>query len=158
VHVSRVVKYFCYQHVTFSRLPAFVYQQTFVILPCSCRWGEIVSGLRPTTGVLFVPHVICECGESLLNWQEITSELEGKAASMPLCPPQIPGARTRASAARGRQLTAWAMLRPYFIIVVKDFGVTKFCPFYQSTDFFCQQNQPFLKKSHPIVFCLEASL
>jgi hypothetical protein len=103
-----------------------------------CLWTAANNGpvIRPS----------CECGESLLNCQGITSELEGKAAAMPLCPPQIPGARTRASAARGRQLTAWAMLRTYFIIVVKDFGVTKFCPFYHSTDFFLSTKSTILEE------------
>jgi hypothetical protein len=31
---------------------------------------------------------------------------------VPLCPPQIPHGLTRASAVRGRRLTAWAMARP----------------------------------------------
>jgi hypothetical protein len=40
-----------------------------------------------------------------------------KSVSVPLCPPQIPHGltrnRTRASAVRGRRLTAWAMARPF---------------------------------------------
>jgi hypothetical protein len=46
-----------------------------------------------------------------------TEELGEKPAPVPLCPPQIPHglnrARTRASAVRGRRLTAWAMARSF---------------------------------------------
>jgi hypothetical protein len=45
-----------------------------------------------------------------------TEELCGKPSPVSLCPPQIPHgltrARTRASAKRGRRLTAWAMALP----------------------------------------------
>jgi hypothetical protein len=50
-------------------------------------------------------------------WQGKTEELGGKPVLVPLCSPQIPHglARvgTRASAARGRRLTARAMARPW---------------------------------------------
>jgi hypothetical protein len=51
------------------------------------------------------------------NWQGKTEELGEKPVPVPLCPPQIPHGltrdRTRASAVRGRRLTAWTMARPY---------------------------------------------
>jgi hypothetical protein len=50
------------------------------------------------------------------NWQGKTEIFERKPVPVPLCPPQIPHGltrnRTRASAVRGRRLTAWAMARP----------------------------------------------
>jgi hypothetical protein len=50
------------------------------------------------------------------NWQGKTEVLGEKPVPVPLCPPQIPHGltryRTRASALRGRRLTAW---RPIFI-------------------------------------------
>jgi hypothetical protein len=47
------------------------------------------------------------------NWPGKTEVLGENPVPMPLCPPQIPHGPTRASAVRGRQLTAWAMARPY---------------------------------------------
>jgi hypothetical protein len=50
------------------------------------------------------------------NWRRKTEVLAEKTVPVPLCPPQIPHRltrnRTRASAVRGRRLTAWAMARP----------------------------------------------
>jgi hypothetical protein len=50
------------------------------------------------------------------NWQGKTEVLGEKPVPVPLCPPQIPQGPTRdptrASAVRGRRLTAWAMARP----------------------------------------------
>jgi hypothetical protein len=50
------------------------------------------------------------------NWQGKTEALGDKPAPVPLCPPQITHVltrdRTRASAVRGRRLTAWVMARP----------------------------------------------
>jgi hypothetical protein len=52
------------------------------------------------------------------NWQGKTEVLEEKPAPVPLCPPQIThgltGDQTRASAVRGRRLTAWAIARPSY--------------------------------------------
>jgi hypothetical protein len=49
------------------------------------------------------------------NWQVKTEVLGEKPVPVPLCPPQIPYGLTRngsrASAVRGRRLTAWAMAR-----------------------------------------------
>jgi hypothetical protein len=57
------------------------------------------------------------------NWQGKTEELGEKPVPVPLCPRQIPHAltrdRTRASALRGRRLTAWAMARPNWRIYLK---------------------------------------
>jgi hypothetical protein len=53
-------------------------------------------------------------------WQGKTEELWEKPVPVPLCPPQIPHgltrAWTRASAARGRRLTTWAIARPGFTV------------------------------------------
>jgi hypothetical protein len=50
------------------------------------------------------------------NWQGKTEVLGENPVPVPLCPPQILQGltrdRTRASALRGRRLTAWAMARP----------------------------------------------
>jgi hypothetical protein len=50
------------------------------------------------------------------RWNENQRTRGKKPVPMPLCPPQIPHGltrdRTRASAVRGRQQTAWAMARP----------------------------------------------
>jgi hypothetical protein len=50
------------------------------------------------------------------NWQGKTEVLREKPVPVPLFPPQIKHGltrdQTRASAVRGRQLTAWAMARP----------------------------------------------
>jgi hypothetical protein len=46
------------------------------------------------------------------NWQGKTDVLGEKPFPVPLRPPQIPHELTRASAVRGRRLTAWAMARP----------------------------------------------
>jgi hypothetical protein len=60
------------------------------------------------------------------NWQGKTEVLGKKPVPVPLCPPQIPHGLTRdwtrASAVRGRRLTAWAMAR----------GVTYFTKIYDS--------------------------
>jgi hypothetical protein len=56
------------------------------------------------------------------NWQGKTEVLGEKPVPVPLCPPQIPHGltrdRTRASAVRGRRLTAWAMARPFLNTVL----------------------------------------
>jgi hypothetical protein len=55
--------------------------------------------------------------EQSVEW-ELAGETEvlGKPAPVPLCPPQIPHdqtrARTRAAAVGSQRLTAWAMARP----------------------------------------------
>jgi hypothetical protein len=46
-------------------------------------------------------------------WQGKTEELGEKPVPVPLCPPQVPHGLTRASTARGQQLTNWAMARSY---------------------------------------------
>jgi hypothetical protein len=54
-----------------------------------------------------------------------TAVLREKPVPVPLCPPQIPYGltreRTRASAVRGRRLTAWAMSRPVFVSLRRMF-------------------------------------
>jgi hypothetical protein len=41
-----------------------------------------------------------------------------KPIPVPLCPPQIPRDRNRASAVRDRRLTAWAMARPTWFVLI----------------------------------------
>jgi hypothetical protein len=54
-----------------------------------------------------------------LTWENRSTRGE-KPVPVPLCPPQIPHPdRTRASAVRGRRLTAWAMARPQPRIVTR---------------------------------------
>jgi hypothetical protein len=57
-----------------------------------------------------------ESDGGMIYWQGKTEELGNKPVPVPLCPLQIPHglnrARTRASAVKGRRLTAWAMARP----------------------------------------------
>jgi hypothetical protein len=36
---------------------------------CSCRWGETVSEMRPSTGLMFIPQIIYEYGE--IRWKGI---------------------------------------------------------------------------------------
>jgi hypothetical protein len=45
-------------------------------------------------------------------WQRTTEKLGENPVPLPLCPPQIPHGLNRASAVRGRRLTAWATVRP----------------------------------------------
>jgi hypothetical protein len=51
------------------------------------------------------------------NWQGKTEVLGENPVPVPHCPPQIPHGltrdRNRASALRGRRLTAWGMARPF---------------------------------------------
>jgi hypothetical protein len=53
-------------------------------------------------------------------WQGKTEEMGGKPVPGLLCPPEITHgltrARTRASAVRGRRLTTWATVRPWFCV------------------------------------------
>jgi hypothetical protein len=45
-----------------STLTRLIVRQYFIALwtlCCSCRWGETVSELRPPTGMLLIPKVIC---------------------------------------------------------------------------------------------------
>jgi hypothetical protein len=56
------------------------------------------------------------------NWQGKTEVLGEKPVPVPLSPPQIPHGltrdRTRASAVRGRRLTAWAVARPQLFLYI----------------------------------------
>jgi hypothetical protein len=69
-------------------------------------------------------HQQAYCSYSTRVWRETAglcwqgkTEVGEKRVPVPLCPPQIPHrlsrARTRAPVVRGRQLTAWAIARPY---------------------------------------------
>jgi hypothetical protein len=77
---------------------------------------DYVSELLPLTDTLFIPQMIWVWGATVeWYWQGKTKELEEKPVPVLLCLPQIPHEltreRTRASAVRGRRLTAWAMAR-----------------------------------------------
>jgi hypothetical protein len=76
---------------------------------CFCRWGETVSELWPPVGLLFIPRWYM----NVVILRGRAKELREEPVPMPLCPQQIPCGLTRASAVRGRRLSAWAMARPY---------------------------------------------
>jgi hypothetical protein len=67
--------------------------------------------------LVFVFVFPCNGAPMEWNWQGKPEIVREKPILMPLCWPQIPHGlsrdRTRASAVRGRRLTAWAMARPY---------------------------------------------
>jgi hypothetical protein len=77
-------------------------------------WGLLCNPVMMMISFLFV--FPCNGAPVEWNWQEKTKVLGEKPVAVPLCPPQIPYGlahdRTRASAVRGRRLTAWAMARP----------------------------------------------
>ena len=58
------------------------------------------------------------------NWQGKPEVLGENPVPVPLCPPQIPHGltrdRTRASAVRGRRLTAWAMARSLLRMLLRS--------------------------------------
>jgi len=45
------------------------------------------------------------------NWREKEEVIGNKLVSVPLCPHKLDCSRTRASAVKMQQLTAWAMIR-----------------------------------------------
>jgi hypothetical protein len=98
-----------------------------VSLPCvlffsffmSMGWNHI-SELFPPTGLLFIPRWYMSVeshGEIILTGK--TEKFREKYVSVPLRRPQnsnwMTRARTRASAMRGRRLTAWAIAQHFFI-------------------------------------------
>jgi hypothetical protein len=68
------------------------------------------------------------------NWQGKTEVLGEKPVLLPLCPPQISHGltwdRTRASAVRGRRLTAWAMTLPSLDLTKPTNAFLNFAPDY----------------------------
>jgi hypothetical protein len=79
---------------------------------------EWVSELRPSTGLLFILHLIYECRATVeWYWQGKTEVLGEKPVIVSIRPPQIlcrlAWAQTGASVVRGRQLTARAMAWPW---------------------------------------------
>jgi hypothetical protein len=81
-------------------------------------WRDYVPDLRPTTSLLLIP-----ANDDMVEWYIDRGKRRTRRKPVPvlLCPPQIPHeltqARTRASAVRGRRLTAWAITP----------SVTQFC-------------------------------
>jgi hypothetical protein len=77
----------------------------------SMGW-DYTSELLPPAGLFFIPQIYEYGDPRLSDAERETDELREKPVSVSLCPSQIahglPRARTRASALRGRQLTAWA--------------------------------------------------
>jgi hypothetical protein len=82
-------------------------------------WDWVHLARRPIFGLLYQPPMIDDecgvvCGIRIGRGNRST---RNKPAPVPLCPPQIPydltWDRTRAAAVGSRQLTAWAMARPY---------------------------------------------
>jgi hypothetical protein len=106
--------------------PAFTIPQDHWLI--SMEW-DYVSELLPLTDILFIPQMIWVWRATVeLYWRAKAEELGDKPVPVPLCPPQTPDgltrARTRASAVRGRRLTAWAMVRPewsYLCILSSNF-------------------------------------
>jgi hypothetical protein len=76
---------------------------------------DYVSELLPLADILLIPQMIWVWRATWLLTGK-TEELGEKSVPVQLCPRQIPHAltrtRTRASAVRGRWLTAWATARP----------------------------------------------
>jgi hypothetical protein len=74
---------------------------------CATLWWRLL--------VFFI--IPCNGAPVEWNWQGKTEVLGEKPGPVALCPPQIPHGLTRdltrASAMRGRRLTAWAMARPF---------------------------------------------
>jgi hypothetical protein len=76
----------------------------------------VPPALRSQNCIFFTSHIFVSCDShnkyrpvlstTLTDWWHFFK-------MMPLCPPQIPHGPTRASAVRGRRLTAWAMERPH---------------------------------------------
>jgi hypothetical protein len=80
-----------------------------------------VFELWPPTGLLFIPQVIYEYGESWWNdTDRKTEEIRVNPVPVPPCPQQIPHeltcAQTQSSAVRGHWLTAGTMARPHLCI------------------------------------------
>jgi hypothetical protein len=85
------------------------------IWQCLCWWGKTISlncGQKRASCSSPRWYIITESQGAM----PLTGESRRKLVPPPLCPPQIPHdltlARTRASAVRGRRLTAWDMTRP----------------------------------------------
>jgi hypothetical protein len=87
-------------------------------------WGSLCNPvMKMMMIIIFCPFPIMEH-----RWNEIDRR---KPVPVPLCPRQIPHGltrdRTRASAVRGRRLTAWAMARPYVTLCVSySYSLTRF--------------------------------
>jgi hypothetical protein len=79
---------------------------------CSCWWSETdyVSGLRPATGALLIPHMIHVWAYRATRW----SDIDRKNRTTHTChsatyTPQKPHGLSRTFAVSGQRLTAWAM-------------------------------------------------
>jgi hypothetical protein len=98
-----------------TRLHGAVSQKTLIFLDCFylCGWGETISEFQTPTDQLVISRMVCECGKPRCN--DIDRGNRSTCPSCPVYPPQIPHelswARTRASAVRGRHLTARATPR-----------------------------------------------
>jgi hypothetical protein len=84
-------------------------------------WGLLCNPVVKMIIFLIFP---CNGAPVEWNWQGKPEVLGEKPVPVPLCSPQTPHAfnrdRTRASAVRGRRLTAWAMARP--VVCLTDCG------------------------------------
>jgi hypothetical protein len=83
----------------------------------SMGWEDVFE-LQPPTGLLFIHHTIYEYGEP--RWNNIVGgEPNNSERNLSQCHfvrHKFHTARTRASAVRGRRLTAWSMARPFIIL------------------------------------------
>jgi hypothetical protein len=96
-------------------------EQTAIISLYNINWlvciteTECVYCAVPTKS-LYIIQILLNKAPMEWNWQGKPELLGGNPVPVPLCLPQIPHGstrdRTRASAVRGRLLTAWAMARP----------------------------------------------
>jgi hypothetical protein len=86
------------------------------------QWGQTMTLWNWTSNGPFVhpPDNIWVNMEQRWNDDGKAERLGVKPVPVPPCPPQIPHGltceRTRASSVRIRQLTAWAMTRPYTVV------------------------------------------
>jgi hypothetical protein len=83
---------------------------------------DYVSELRPPAGLLsFRWYMNMESHDGMISTGK-AEELGEIPVPVPLCPPQIPHrmtrVRTRASAVRGRRLTAWATARSPVVLTL----------------------------------------
>jgi hypothetical protein len=94
-----------------------------IIIIIIVSWVRLSAlGTAATAGLLYQPQMIDDgdCGEiGGINIGRGNRSTRRKPAPAPLCPPQIPHdqtrAQTRAAAVGSQRLTAWGMVRPYFM-------------------------------------------
>jgi hypothetical protein len=89
-------------------------------------WVRLIPlGTSATVGLLYQPRMIDDVDYEAVGGMRIgrgNRSTRRKPAPVPLCPPQIPHDvtwdRTRAAAVGSQRLTAWAMARPQWTLLV----------------------------------------